>query len=335
MKWAARMKRYDTVPTAGALGARLSEESYDSFQKSSLPNLMLALNLVGAVAHGTGILITRTQARMNIELPIWHNLLVNTGNTSHPVWTRDEYVVHINPVDVITAFFGLSFGFHIIVSLFLVARIYMPESWYTQWYMWGLYYNMAPWRWLEYFFSAPLMLLIAAPMMGIREIHSIWATVGTLAVTILFGWITELHGAYLIEQAPEPYEFCGWKLTRRWKPGSWKTRWQIHMLGYVPYALCWGIVFDRFRLNMEAVSEIVPDFVNLSVILSFILFTFFGLTQFLHQFLTYGPSVYWLGEVIYVTLSFAAKAQLGFVILVQALLPGALFDNVLQFKIED
>ena len=55
---------------------------------------------------------------------------------------------------------------------------------------------------------------------------------------------------------------------------------------------------------------------------SFALFTFFGITQLLHQALPYGPSLYWLGEVIYVILSFAAKAQLGFVVLYQALVEG-------------
>ena len=188
-------------------------------------------------------------------------------------------------------------------------------------------------RRLEYFFSAPLMLLLAAPLMGIREIHAIWAVVGSLAVTILFGWITEIHATSFIEEAPIPYVVCGWKLTRHWKPGSWRTRWQIHLLGYFPYALCWTIVFDRFRLNMAAVSELIPSFVNFAVVGSFVLFTLFGITQLLHQVLPYGPSLYWFGEVVYVTLSFAAKANLGFIILFQSLVEGGLYDNVLQFRI--
>ena len=177
------------------------------------------------------------------------------------------------------------------------------------------------------------MLLLAAPLMGIREIHSIAAVVGSLGVTILFGWITELHGADKIETAAVPYRRWGWELTRRWEEGSWRIRWQIHLLGYAPYALCWWIVFDRFRLNMQALVGIVPDFVNVTVVSSFILFTFFGITQLLHQALPYGPSLYWLGEVIYVTLSFTAKANLGFVVLYQALVPGSIFDNQLNMAI--
>lgn len=185
-------------------------------------------------------------------------------------------------------------------------------------------------RRLEYFFSAPLMLLLAAPLMGIREIHAIMAVVGSLAVTILFGWITEIHAQEYIELASTPYKLWGWELTRRWRPGSWRTRWQIHIMGYVPYALCWAIVFDRFRLNMQALVGIVPDFINGAVVSSFTLFTLFGITQLLHQVLPYGPSLYWLGEIVYVTLSFTAKANIGFVVLYQALVEGAIFDNQLR-----
>ena len=329
------MHRYSQVPVAGALGARLSAESYESFRKSSLPLLLLVLNVCGAIAHGVGVILVRTLARHDIELPIWHHLINNSNTTEYPVWQRYEDITYINPVTVITAFFALSLGFHTFISIFLAVQRYYADAWWTQWYLRGLYDNMALWRWTEYFFSAPLMLLLAAPLMGIREIHSIWAVVGSLAVTILFGWITEIHGAGLIELAPEPYEFCGWKLTRRWVPGSWRTRLQIHLLGYAPYALCWLIVFDRFRLNMQATGDYVPDFVNTAVVGSFSLFTLFGLTQFLHQILSYGPSVYWLGEVIYVTLSFTAKANLGFIVLFQSLVEGGLYDRVLQFKIKD
>jgi len=351
------MRAYAPVVVAGALGASLSEDGYEEFRASRLPLLLLALNVVGAVAHGTGVLLVRTLARTYLELPVWHHLVDNVNTTEHPVWGEDRYVTHINPSTVITAFFALSLGFHVGIAAFLGVQHALPDAWWTQWYMWGLYHNMAPWRWcapalsppsllasrtpahrsfvrrLEYFFSAPLMLLIAAPLLGIRELHAIAAVVGSLGVTILFGWMTEIHGTGFIEEAPEPYVLCGWRLTRRWAPGSWRTRFQIHFLGYFPYALCWGIVFDRFRLNMEAIGDMVPDFVNVAIVGSFTLFTFFGLTQLLHQLLPYGPSLYWLGEVSYVVLSFAAKANLGFIVLFQSLVDGGLYDNVLQFKV--
>ena len=127
----------------------------------------------------------------------------------------------------------------------------------------------------------------------------------------------------------KPYKLCQWKLERRWKPGSLGTRFQHHMLGYLPYALLWAIIFDQYRTNMEIVGAALPDFVNIAVIGSFSLFTMFGLVQLVLQLFSYGPSLYWLGEMTYVILSFAAKAQLGFIVLFQALVEGGLYDEVL------
>ena len=76
----------------------------------------------------------------------------------------------------------------------------------------------------------------------------------------------------------------------------------------------------------------VPDFVNVTVIGSFALFTLFGITQLLHQVLPYGPSLYWLGEIIYVVLSFTAKAELGLIVLFQALVDDGDYDNVLEIQ---
>lgn len=306
----------------------------DSKLPSFLPPLLLGLNVLGAIAHGVGILLVQTQARKEITLDVWNHVLKNTGTRDDPIWTQMRASSPINPCFIITWFFALSFSFHSFIVLILLARYWVGSAWWNEWYFDGIYANVALWRWLEYFFSAPLMMLIAAPMIGVRELHSIWAVVGSMGVTILFGWITELHSSALIKTAPVA-RTCpcrrSWMLTRRWTPGSWRTRLQIHLLGYFPYALSWGIIFDRFRINMKEIGDLIPEFVNWTVFASFALFTLFGITQLILQVYTYGPSLYWVGEVSYVTLSFAAKAQLGIVVLYQALVDGALFDRQLSF----
>lgn len=179
------------------------------------------------------------------------------------------------------------------------------------------------------------MLLLMCLLLGLRELHVVYLVTGLMGITITFGWITELHSTNLIERDDNnPYEFCGYALTRRWLRGSWKTRLQIHLLGYLPYALLWGIVFDRFRINMDVVSEAVPDFVNVATIGSFSLFTLFGLVQLVNQLFPYGPSLYWMGECTYVVLSFAAKANLGFIVLYQALVSGGVYDNAIGAKFD-
>lgn len=174
------------------------------------------------------------------------------------------------------------------------------------------------------------MLIITCLLLGLRELHVVVLVTGLMGVTILFGWLTELHSSSLIESHAPPYQFCGWTLTRRWVVGSWKTRMQMHLLGYVPYALLWYVVFDQFRVNMEVVREAVPDFVNTATISSFAIFTLFGLVQFANQLFPYGPSVYWMGEATYVILSFAAKANLGFLVVFQALAEGSPYDQALD-----
>ena len=177
------------------------------------------------------------------------------------------------------------------------------------------------------------MVMISCILLGIRDIHTIMMITGLMGITIVFGWLTEIHGMDYIDDLPEGefYRFCGWQLERRWTPGSWRTRMQVHVLGYLPYALLWAVMFDQYRSNMEEVADSLPDFVNYAVVGSFGLFTLFGLTQLLLQ-LPYGPSLYWLGEASYVVLSFVAKAQLGFIILFQALVEDGLYDNVLMLR---
>ena len=174
------------------------------------------------------------------------------------------------------------------------------------------------------------MVMLSCVLLGIRDIHAIIMITGLMGTTIVFGWLTELHSVNYIEDvADKPYKIGNWSLERRWKRGSWKSRLQHHVLGYFPYGLLWSIIFDQYRTNMEQVSDSLPDFVNVAVVGSFALFTLFGLTQFILQILPYGPSFYWLGEMSYVILSFTAKAQLGFIVLFQALVDGGLYDNVL------
>ena len=328
------MQSYIAVSKKPALGS--PRASYSAFCKSKVPLALLLLNILGAVAHASGVILVRSLARTTFKLNIWNHLLINRATISHPDWDLKLEVSTIYPKTVITTFFSLSLAFHVAVSLVLVSYKFYPERWWNRWYLWGIYHNLAPWRWCEYAFSAPIMLLLTAPMIGVRQIYTIWAVVGLIGITMLFGWMTELHASFFIESEPyaEPYVFCGWELVRRWRPGSWKHRLQFHVMGYLPYALAWTIVFDRFRLNMLSVSDIVPEFVNSTVIGSASLFTLFGVTSALHQVLPYGPSLYWLGETSYVVLSFAAKAQLGFIVLFQALVEGAVYDRVLEIEVD-
>lgn len=308
-----------------------SIEYWQQYSKSTLPQWMLLFNVLGAIAHGVGVGIALGVARRDFRLSVWRVQPVNLGNITDPNMSAQIVFegIELYPTTIITAFFGLSLTFHTIISCFLTVHLIAGPGEWTNWYMKGLYHCKAWWRWIEYFFSASLMLLLTCLLLGLRMLHVIWMVVGLMGITITFGWATELHSSNLIMAGADPYEFMGWTLTRRWLPGSWKTRLQIHLLGYLPYALLWGIVFDQFRVNMDVIGDTLPAFVNVSTIGSFSLFTLFGLVQFANQVFEYGPSLYWLGEATYVVLSFTAKANLGFIVIYQALVEGSPYDEAL------
>ena len=313
--------------------AQKTLDAMEAFAYGSLRYWMLLLNGVGAIAHLVGVLLTQIRGRSELRLRLYKTMPFNSGNETHPVLSRE--VVRdgaVYPVSILSAFFGLSLMFHVVVALILTLQITVPRVKLFGVYMRFLYKNVGPQRWLEYFFSASLMIFIMTVLLGLRDVHVLTLVVAMMATTILFGWLTEVHSMDYIENDAKPYTLWRWKLTRRWTPGSWRSRLQIHVLGYVPYAVMWQVIFAAFQDNIQIVSDSLPDFVHVAVIGSFIAFTGFGFVQLSLQIFPYGPSLYWLGEVSYVVLSFTAKAQLGFVILEQALVEGGLYDGQLSLN---
>ena len=296
-----------------------------------LDRWLLGFNVLGALAHLIGVVLTLTQARMNFQLQVFKLVPINYANggstkLGHATVAQGYWY----PSWIIFCFFSLSLSFHTLVSSALTHRMLRGPSRVSDWYVLGIARCVAFWRWLEYFASASIMIVLTCLLLGVRNLHTVWLCTGLMAITICFGWATELASSLLIEEDAPPYRLRGWVLTRRWTPGSWKLRFQLHVLGYLPYALLWTIVFDQFRMNMEVVDNLVPAFVNTATIGSFCVFTLFGLVQLANQLFEYGPSVYWLGECTYVVLSFAAKAQLGFIVIFQALIEGGVYDAALQ-----
>ena len=115
----------------------------------------------------------------------------------------------------------------------------------------------------------------------------------------------------------------------RWKRGSWLVRLQVHLLGYVPYALVWVLVFRGYDNAKTAFGPWLPPVSHQMVIGTFVVFTVFGLVQLVLQALPFGPSLYAWGELVYIVLSFAAKANLGILAISQALVKGAKYDALL------
>lgn len=138
-------------------------------------------------------------------------------------------------------------------------------------------------RWVEYSFSATLMVLLIGFYSGITNITSVIAVAGANAAMILFGWIQE----------------------RMNPPGRASTTMMPFWFGTIVGIAPWIAIAVQI-----AGSETVPGFVYGIVVVQFVLFFSFGLNQWL-QYRGIGKwTDYVYGEKAYLVLSLAAKSLL-------------------------
>ena len=147
-------------------------------------------------------------------------------------------------------------------------------------------------RWVEYSFSATLMVILIGLFTGVTEITAVIAVIGANVGMILFGWVQE----------------------RMNPPGRERTTmvpfWMGTIVGLAPWI---AIAFNVIG------AEEVPGFVYGIIVAQFIFFFSFGLNQWL-QYRGVGRwSDYGYGEKAYLVLSLAAKSVLAWQIFAGAL----------------
>jgi hypothetical protein len=138
-------------------------------------------------------------------------------------------------------------------------------------------------RWVEYAFSATLMVILIAFYAGVTEITAVIAIAGANVGMILFGWLQE---------GMNP-------------PGRGATTmlpfWFGTLVGIAPWA--------AIATNIVG-ADTVPGFVYGIVVAQFVFFFSFGLNQWL-QYREIGPwRSYAFGEKTYLVLSLGAKSVL-------------------------
>lgn len=138
-------------------------------------------------------------------------------------------------------------------------------------------------RWVEYSFSATLMVLLIATYSGITDITAVVAVAGANVAMILFGWIQE----------------------RMNPPGRTSTTmlpfWFGTLVGLAPWI--------AIAVNLIGADE-VPGFVYGIFVAQLVFFFSFGLNQWL-QYREIGPwRSYAFGEQAYLVLSLGAKSVL-------------------------
>jgi hypothetical protein len=162
------------------------------------------------------------------------------------------------------------------------------------WYKRNLLQNRNYGRWIEYFFSASIMIVLIAQITGISDIAALLAIFGVNASMILFGALQE------------KYEEPG-------KP-SWLPFWFGSFAGIIPWIAIAVYVWAP-GLNVSP-----PAFVYGIVISLFVFFNCFAINMVL-QYKKVGPwRDYLHGEKVYILLSLTAKALLAWQVFFPVLL---------------
>ena len=201
---------------------------------------------------------------------------------------------------------------------FLSAFAHMGNGFlWSEFYFRYLNKAQSPTRWIEYFFSASVMMLSIAYTSGIRGYTELSCIFWLVATTILFGWLQE------VINRPDP-EKDEWQM-------DLVSRSQAHFLGYIPQLAAWYSVLYTFLSSASGGCGGPPDFVYYIVLGEAVLFFSFGIPQ-LYQILS-PPSRYVIGEYIYQLLSLLSKGLLGVILLVNVLMYDRFEDAVVDENI--
>lgn len=153
-----------------------------------------------------------------------------------------------------------------------------------RWYKHNLFENRNYGRWIEYFFSSSIMIVLISQITGITDIAALLAIFGINSCMILFGALQE------------KYEDPG-------KP-SWLPFWFGSYAGIIPWI---AIVIYVWAPGLN-VSP--PGFVYGIIVTLFVLFNCFAVNMIL-QYKQVGPwRDYLFGERVYIILSLTAKSLL-------------------------
>jgi hypothetical protein len=161
------------------------------------------------------------------------------------------------------------------------------------WYKRNLLQSRNYGRWIEYFFSSSIMIVLISQITGISDIAALTAIFGINACMILFGALQE------------KYE----------KPGkpNWLPFWFGSFAGIIPWI---GIVIYVWAPGITASP---PAFVYGIIVSLFVFFNCFAVNMILQYKKVGAWKNYLFGEKVYIILSLTAKALLAWQVFAQVL----------------
>jgi hypothetical protein len=175
-------------------------------------------------------------------------------------------------------------GVFVFMAISAGALLLIASPWVFPWYKRNLLQNRNYGRWIEYFFSSSIMIVLISQICGISDIAALLAIFGINACMILFGALQE------------KYE----------KPGkpNWVPFWFGSFAGIIPWI---AIVI---YVIAPGISASPPGFVYGIIVSLFIFFNCFAVNMVLQYKKVGAWRDYLFGEKIYIILSLTAKALL-------------------------
>jgi len=252
----------------------------NQFTEQKLSNLRIWNIVVGLILAIQAVLMA--VLTNNFSLPVTATFMEGapgSASTLHHIW------------DIQTGWGVFTFMAISAISLLIIA-----SPWVFPWYKRNLLQSHNYGRWIEYFFSSSIMIVLISQICGISDIAALLAIFGINACMILFGGLQE------------KYE----------KPGkpSWLPFWFGSFAGIIPW------IAALIYVIAPGVSANPPGFVYGIIVSLFVFFNCFAANMVL-QYKRVGPwRDYFFGEKVYIILSLTAKA----------LLAWQLFANVLVLK---
>ena len=263
-------------------------------------NLLLALFHAGLAAT------TFVFAKLDLSLPLYYAVsnftLRNESDASAgwdltPLYVRAPGGLPLTPL--VASFFLLSSLAHLLNAT-LLRRFYLDqlERCYT------------PTRWVEYFFSAPLVQLLVAVSLGVRDRSLLIAMVALIAITMPFGYWVEMIG--------RPRSAKAWQRPLCQRLFPW-------VLGHVPQVAAWGLLLAHFYASDQ--RQRIPAFVHAILWGELVFFFSFGVASLLGQ--VRPPDRFYESELLFQVLSLVSKGFLGGILLVNVLMLSS-FDDLYE-----
>jgi hypothetical protein len=178
----------------------------------------------------------------------------------------------------------LGWGVFAFMAISAAALLIIASPGVFDWYRRNLLRDRNYGRWIEYFFSSSLMIVLIAMITGVSDVAALIAIFGVNAAMILFGLLMEKYEA----------------------PG--RPDWLSFLFGCFAGAVSWVAIF--IYLLGPGVDAQPPGFVYGIFVSLFVFFNCFAVNMLL-QYKKVGPwRDYLFGEKTYIVLSLTAKSLL-------------------------